>query len=223
MNYRNPKLKNALSSEYVLGTLRGRARTRYQQLQLKDAELRENVWLWEKRLNALGESLTEQLPDERVWRAVQQRLGFVTPKSSWRQSALYPVLALAASVLLAFILLWPRPDIPPSSVERVAIVQNADAEALWLIQILTKTLQIQATPRVEPQTEKDYELWMLTEDGRPPVSLGLLPKRGEKSLRRSALFDQLEVAALAVSLEPLGGSSTGQPSVVLFTTEIMTL
>jgi len=64
---------------------------------------------------------------------------------------------------------------------------------------------------------------MVAADGRPPISLGLLPKQGKLSLPRSALFDQVQVAALAVSLEPLGGSPTGQPTTVLYTAELVAM
>lgn len=72
-------------------------------------------------------------------------------------------------------------------------------------------------PEVVPN--KAYELWMLPEGGSP-VSLGLLPLAGKRSVQvsevqRSAL---LRTTTLAVSLEEPGGSSTGVPQgPVLFT------
>jgi anti-sigma-K factor RskA len=57
------------------------------------------------------------------------------------------------------------------------------------------------------------QLWMLP-DGRAPVSMGLVPASG---IERLALQDRVGVAlqnipALAVSVEPPGGSPTGAPT-----------
>jgi len=57
MKYTADRLKNALSSQYVLGTLSGRARLRYQQLLMAEDALQKNVWDWEIKLNELATSL----------------------------------------------------------------------------------------------------------------------------------------------------------------------
>ncbi|MFC3648358.1 hypothetical protein [Planctobacterium marinum] len=41
----NQDTKNALSAEYVLGTLRGKARQRFQTLVMQSQALREQTWL----------------------------------------------------------------------------------------------------------------------------------------------------------------------------------
>jgi anti-sigma-K factor RskA len=51
----------------------------------------------------------------------------------------------------------------------------------------------------------------------------LLPKSGKLVLSKPQLFDQIEIAALAVSLEPLGGSPNGSPTTVLYTSELVIL
>ncbi len=226
MNYNDENLKNALSSEYVLGTLKGRARVRYQRLLLERSDVRQNVWHWEKHLNTLGESLEAQKPRAEVWQNIQQRLGFIEIQKKTSKpwpTFLLPGAALAATIFFAVILFWPKPEIVEVPTKQIAIVQNAKAEALWLIQIMDDKLHIRATDNVTLHADNDYELWMLAKDGRAPVSLGLLPKTGENNLDRPTLFDQIEIAALAVSLEPLGGSPNGQPTKVLFTTELMML
>ena len=56
-----------------------------------------------------------------------------------------------------------------------------------------------------------------------PISLGLLPKDGVKSLLKDSRFNAQDIALLAVSLEPIGGSPTGSPTEVLYTTELILL
>jgi anti-sigma-K factor RskA len=65
---------------------------------------------------------------------------------------------------------------------------------------------------------------MLPANGQAPISLGLLPQNQERILQVPAAAKDLMIAALAVSIEPKGGSPTGAPTGdVLFTAEIITL
>lgn len=228
MNYLDDQLKNALSAEFVLGTLKGRARQRYQRLLMETDPLRQNVWLWEKYLNELGGSLPKVKPESHVWNNIQQRLGFEVEeqeqKQLWWKPLLLPGFAAMAVFLAAAVwLLWSEIQPPVDVTKRVAVVQNADAEALWLIEIQTDVLKVQATAKLPQYSDQDYQLWMLAADGRAPIPLGLLPQSGSVEIPRSTLFNQLEIAALAVSLEPLGGSLNGQPTQVLYTTELVTM
>jgi len=109
------------------------------------------------------------------------------------------------------------------SATQIAVVQSEKAQALWVIELGAQELTVSATDRFKPLANQDYELWMVAADGRAPISLGLLPKSGKLVLPRNVLFDQLQVAALAVSLEPLGGSPNGQPTTVLYTAELVAI
>ena len=61
--------------------------------------------------------------------------------------------------------------------------------------------------------DKSFELWILPPDKSAPVSLGLLPQHGNQQLVVSAKTAALlQQSGLAVSLEPVGGSPTGQPT-----------
>jgi anti-sigma-K factor RskA len=64
---------------------------------------------------------------------------------------------------------------------------------------------------------------MVPSNGNAPISLGLLPQSGHASLAKVSQFDSLDIAAVAVSIEPLGGSTTGAPSEVLFVSELVML
>ncbi|RYZ80689.1 MAG: anti-sigma factor, partial [Moraxellaceae bacterium] len=131
-------------------------------------------------------------------------------------------VATAAALVLAIFVVQPK-----TSVERVqtqiAVVQSEKAEALWSIELGTNELSIIATDNLKALPDQDYELWMVAADGRPPVSLGLLPKQGKLTLPRNVMLDQVKIAALAVSQEPLGGSPSGQPTKVLYVAQIVTI
>jgi anti-sigma-K factor RskA len=236
MNYLTEDRRHALCAEYVVGTLDGPARRRFQGLLMVHPELRQTLWQWEKHVNALGGALPGEPPHPRVWANIQRRLGFdagdkadnvVALRSKpeqatgnrWRWIAGF---ASAAALVLAVLAVWPQVVIEPEPYQ-VAIVQSDQAEPLWLIELRDKVLSVRATQELEPQADKDYELWLVAADGRAPISLGLLPKRGRVELERIALMDKVDIAALAVSLEPLGGSPTGSPTEVLYSAEPVAL
>jgi anti-sigma-K factor RskA len=102
-------------------------------------------------------------------------------------------------------------------------VQNTEQKALWLIEIYQQTIASTATQLVELKATNDYQLWMVPKGGQPPISLGLLPQQGKASFIKNSVFDTTDIAALAVSLEPLGGSPNGAPTEVLFIAELALL
>ena len=74
MNYRRPELRDRLASEYVLGTLHGRARSRFQQLLRDDLELRDRVAFWERELTPMASPLSTTAPSAKVWEGIAARV-----------------------------------------------------------------------------------------------------------------------------------------------------
>jgi anti-sigma-K factor RskA len=238
MNYLIQPRRDALAAEYVLGTLRGAARTRFQRLILQHPVIRTSVEQWEQHINALGGQIQPVAPDPIVWEKIKQRLAFVgshppssaslaenviefPSKTNSRWKAL-SLLASAAAVVLAVLLVQLQPT-PMQPAQQFTVMQNDAKESLWLIEITAKTIETYASKNVSQRQQNDYQLWMIAEDGRPPISLGLLPQSGLASLAKHPQFDQLDIAALAVSLEPLGGSPNGSPTEVLYVAQLAIL
>ena len=225
MRYDNQELLDNLAVEYILGTLQGAARKRFQKLLISSNHARKTLWLWEQYLNPLAESLPETEPNSAVWHGIQKRLGWLDdtvvafspkkPKLPW-------FIAAAASVLLFFMLYLPQTSTP--AYQEVAVIQSTDAKAWWLINKTGDMLQVKALAAITPKQDNDYQLWMLPTDGSPPISLGLLPQSSQTNLQIPAAANNITIAAIAVSLEPKGGSPLSIPSgEVLFVAEIVTL
>ena len=225
MNYAKETLCNALAAEYVLGTLKGKARQRNETLMMENQTIRETTWLWEQHLNGLGEGLKPVQPPPSVWNNIQQKLGWVaqsdnvvTLKPEKSNSKRWQVLAgLSTAAVLLIVLLMPltQPTVEPN-ISSVAVVTDQAHQPLWLIELSDNHIFTRATSNLVAQQNKDYELWMVPDDGSAPVSLGLLPKTGDVQLVRPSQLTLAGVSALAVSLEPLGGSPSGSPTEVLY-------
>ncbi|MBB1432890.1 anti-sigma factor [Pseudoalteromonas sp. SG43-6] len=229
MNFDNQKLIDMLAAEYVLGTLKGSARKRFQRLMLSSNRVREATWMWEQHLNNLASSIKSVPPDSHVWEAISQRIdpqqavvpnNVIQPKTSIWQA--WSLIATAASIVLALIIWQPQTPVGQNT-QQIALFKDASEKPLWFIDINEQGLSIKASDKLTARTDKDYELWMILKGQDAPISLGLLPKDGVKSLLKDSRFNAQDIALLAISLEPIGGSPTGSPTEVLYTTELILL
>lgn len=230
MNYRNPQLIDKLAGEYVLGTLRGLARKRFERLAADDATIRLHIREWEERLMALSNSLPDVEPPARVWRAIEARIRAEAkrqPQASrwfnwWRPLALG--MAGISAALMVYIGIGITPGAQPR--DSYIVVLNSDKMKPVMLakaDALTGEIQIRVLASQTLASDKALELWGLPKAGKPR-SYGLLPASGVVRLKFDKPVDQVlqDIAALAVSLEPQGGSPTGQPTgPVLYSGELI--
>jgi anti-sigma-K factor RskA len=73
MRYTDARLLDALASAYVLGTLTGGARQRFERLQRDRSDVRALVAQWEQRLGQLALSVPARRPSANLWRAIEAR------------------------------------------------------------------------------------------------------------------------------------------------------
>jgi anti-sigma-K factor RskA len=220
----DPERADALAAEYVLGTLRGRARFRFERMARAERRLGDAVTAWEERLLPLAESLPPVAPPARVWTAILGRIHgtAVNPDrvSSrlaavgwWRGLAL---TSLAVAVALAVTLLKPAPESPQGALVVVLAGQDAKPALLASTERTSRYLTVAAIAPIPLAGDRALELWMLPGQGSPR-SLGLVSAVAPGGIARVALPATAEQAlkdipALAVSLEPAGGSPTGLPT-----------
>ena len=231
MKYRNPDLVSALAAEYVVGTLRGRARDRFERLVQQRADIREAVNHWQNHFGALDVTTKPESPSDRCWVAIEQRLfGEVAQLSNRGVHGFWRWLGLSASTLslvlgLYIALPYLSPDVSPIGGDYISVFQDEETNAIWTVRIdrAENTLQAKAQNVPAIAANQDYELWLLPADNQPPVSLGLLPKEGNFRSRLPDLAYE-KAAGIAVSLEPKGGSTTGAPTgPVLYVTTLLDL
>ena len=205
----------------MLGTLSARARARVATLIAADRRWKDAVAAWEERLTPLSAGVPPVAPPARVWAAIQSRIGRRSADSPstgsvWANLGLWRGLTLAGfatAMALALVILTPRPEAPVETL--VAVLAGQDAKPAWIASADRggRVLTVKALAQVEPGPGRALELWALPTSGNPR-SLGLIPATGIARLTLPAPAGAAlqNIPALAISLEPSGGSPTGLPT-----------
>lgn len=218
MNIRdNPALCDKLAAQYVLGTLKGGARRRFERLLRDDAALRRTVAEWQERLMPMAEFSASTQPRRQVWQAIERRLGLARGHAAWQfwrsqslgfwRSLSLASLALTVALVLALAGVIKSPLLDRTHVDYLATLTDEQARTALLLtgDSRRQRLTVRLVEPAPVASDKVLQLWAVPKQGAPR-SLGVLSAQGtiELPLTSAALGD--DVALLAVSLEPTGGS-----------------
>ncbi len=217
---------DALAAEYVLGTLSPRARARLARSARTDATVAQAIADWEQRLVPFAATVTGITPAPRVWQGIVRRLGLAQgePKGTrggwWTRVGFWRSFAIA-SFAAALALGIAQFAVPPATEPIIVVLAGPDAKPVLVATAPRgeRYLMIKAIAPVPLPPDRTLELWALPE-GRDPRSLGVIPATGVRRIPLDAPPDIAlrNVNALAISVEPPGGSPTGKPTgPVLFT------
>ncbi|PTR30049.1 anti-sigma-K factor RskA [Luteibacter sp. OK325] len=220
---------NLRYAEYALGLLDADARAAVAREVETNAEAAAAVALWQRHFTPLAMEITDVEPPAHVWAGIRRRLAFdaAAPSSSkgresvWDSLGLWRWIGVGATALAACLLVitMTRPVAPPSaahtSVLMVSTIAGENGVAGWTATMdidRSELLVVPASPAAVA-ADRNTELWLIPAGGAP-ISVGVFPPGDPKRFHLDkALLDRLgPTAALAVSLEPLGGSPTGQPT-----------
>ncbi len=216
MDYSRPERADALAADYVTGTLRGAARRRFEGLLPAHPALRRAVQAWQARLLPLTVSIEPVTPSPAVWKRIEARIAESSPRSApvrglpfWRGLAAF---ASVAALALAGLLASPGPVQPPVVIVLNATEAASGAAAGSIVASISgdgRAVVTRPIVNVALQGDRVLELWAVPGSGTPR-SLGLISASGATVVSKT---QQLKgAAALAVSLEPTGGSPTGAPT-----------
>jgi len=234
MNYRRPELRERLASEYVLGTLHGRARPRFQQLLHADAELQARVAFWEQQLMPMAAPVSAVAPSAKVWEAIAARVapreqavrarpgGLLRGLANWFDLRTLGAVAAGLFVGVAVTLIGPRlldrdaADVAESQLPQsyVGVLATADGRTGLIVSSLRhgKVMDVKQVLRVPVATGHTLYLWTIDADGnaRP---IGPVPQGSFVQVPLSESSEKLFGMAteLALSIEPVN-SAPAQPS-----------
>ena len=227
----NKQLRDKLSAAYVLGTLKGGARRRFETYVAQSFLLQREVAEWQARLSPLAEFAPEVNPPAYLWKRISQQLSLSASAQArdnplWRKLLdsvnFWRGLSLAATAfagVMLFIVLQQTPTTEVASSSYVAMLVNDQAQPNIVVvgdrKRHTITAKILAQQSVA--SDKSLELWAIPKQGNPR-SLGLIASNGSVTLPLPDNDHPDNVVMLAVSLEPLHGSPSkaGPTGPILF-------
>ena len=222
MKLGDPQLRTRLASEYVLGTMKGGARRRFDEYLKHDAALRAEVARWETHLMPLNERLQPVTPHARVWEKIATRIGALKtdmtvekkPVGLWESIAFWRNLGLGASgvavaLLAAMLILKP---IDQSPMLTAVLAEDDNIARVFIEQPKSGLLMVKMVTPWQTMNGMALQLWVVPKNGAPR-SLGLINDTGETRLSLAGMDQKLsDGLVFAISKEPPGGSPTGQPS-----------
>lgn len=218
-----------LAADYALGTLTAAEIRQADRRMRSDAAFAAEVAGWQARLMPMIASVRTVLPPEAVWSRIEAELPPVmaregiasaavtqarrTVSAFWRTLAL-GASGLAAASFAALLLIVAAPGEPVVGGMRLtAALANEEGTALYAAVVDPATGEATLLPLVVSDGSGTVpELWLIGASG-VPESLGLLDPDAPRLVRLAdGLRGEGLAGTLAVSLEPPGGSPTGQPT-----------
>ena len=205
-----------LAAEYVLAVLPAAEQAMLARRVERDLSFARLVASWEERLSPLAEGFVPENLPAGVKRALDLHLfgqsaagtGLWSRLSVWRGLAGGAMLALLLSLTLP--LLQPQ---PPG--DRLAASLTAEGSNVTYLVVYDAGRGDVSLAHLsgDPVEGRDFELWV-ARGSEAPVSLGVIPSASSTHVEISEQIRDLMTSAahMAISLEPPGGSPTGQPT-----------
>lgn len=218
---------DGLAAEYVLGTLSHEERQTVAERRAADKALDRAIEAWERRLSPLVETVAPVAPSPNLYNKIRAQIGLsqhvVSLKARehalarranrWR-NAFAGATALAAS--LAGVIVYRDAVVPKEATQYVAVLNAGSDMPAFLLTVDTKTNMCVITAVNPPQqSDKTYQVWMVSDKMPKPKSLGMVNKPGEMQMMPMQAGPEMDLfmnASFAVSVEPMGGSPTGLPT-----------
>lgn len=219
----DPSLRYA---EYVLGVLDADAHAAVEREIGESEAAAAEVALWRRRLLPLAAELAAIEPPARLWQRIRTELRLDAPAHEEQRSGLWDNVrlwqrlslgagAIAAACVVALVLVVRGPAVPPVPFMASTLAQK-NGNVGWTATMDLKNATIVIVPAAPPQglaTGRAPELWLIAK-GEKPIPVGIISTTAPVALALgSALLSRIgPTAVLAVSVEPSGGSPTGQPT-----------
>jgi anti-sigma-K factor RskA len=221
-----------LAAEYALRLLDGEELAEAQRLERSDPAFADAVADWQERLAPMFDEVADAAPDHSVWQRIRTSINPANDNAAilTRKLRLWRGYGIAASAIAASLALYitfagtginGSPEQPPVQIAQqerapvlVATLASQEAATSLSVAYDRERSSMLVTPgRLSGAPGHDHELWIIPAGGRP-VSLGLIRAGEPQRLPvRPELAPHFQLrAAIALSVEPVGGSPTGGPT-----------
>jgi anti-sigma-K factor RskA len=229
--------EDGLAAEYALGTLSAAERAEVDRRLRREPRLASAVTYWERRLDPLLDAVKPVAPPLDAFAAIKaqiassqgpQRAGTADVIDLQRRLRRWQGGAITAAAMAASLLLFVavRETAPIRDEKFVAVLEGDDRTPAFVAAVSTKdkSIMVLRVGGLAPAPGRSHELWAVGGDSPAPRSLGLLSAASRFPSDRLGEYDasELQRTTFAISVEPEGGSPTGQPTgPVVFTGKLV--
>lgn len=213
-----PEDRDGLAAEYALGTLSPGERAEAESLIATEPDFAASLTEWETRLSPLALSLAPVAPPAHLRDRIMQAVaggGDPSVVVLRRQAQRWRAAAIAATALAAalagFIVFRAPPMLDAGRYVAVLQAEGTTPAFLASVDLAAGTIRVR-TLAAAPQPGKSYELWAAGAGREKPESLGVIDADFRIGADKLGKVDPatLQDTIFAVSLEPEGGSPTGE-------------
>ena len=208
---------DALVGEYLLGTLRGGARRRFERALREEPSVALRLRTLQRQFAPrYSESVAETIPSG-GWSRLERELDLSQHRTPWySRTSFLRVWAFGATAALlvsaALLMLRPPSETTLTPIAQLAM-KGAPPSITAHLSTDGRTLVLQAARPVIAGPLQSYELWLIPAEGGAPQSLAVLGQLDGRLQLPAGYVGRLRKGAqLAVSVEPAGGSPTGAPT-----------
>lgn len=211
------RLLDALCGEYLVGTMRGRPRRRFERALKQEPLVAARLAYWQRTHAPRPSDQMREQPDPATWRRLESELGLARFKRPWwRRVGLWRMWATAATAALVVLVgIQVQQFETPRQLVEIARLGSKEQPATVTASVSKdhQFLELRAARPVEAGPAQSYELWLIPKEGGAPLSLAVLGRLDARVVVPEGHRARLQAGAtLAVSVEPAGGSPTGAPT-----------
>lgn len=211
-------LEEWLAAEYALGVLDADARTQAAARMAREPAFARLVADWETRLTPWAVEIAEVTPPPHLWDAIAAQLPAETAARAnvWQSLAFWRGLAFGSGALAATCLtalIYIGMFAPPAPAPLVATIDGGGHHHFVATVDPGRGTVAVVPAAFAADATRVPELWLIPADGKPrPLGLLRADRAVNIPIPAALLPHATRDATLAVSLEPQGGSPTGQPT-----------
>jgi anti-sigma-K factor RskA len=214
MKIEHNRMLDALCGEYILGSLRGAARRRFERALREEPLVASRLADWQRMLLPRHGTQMEIKPASHIWNRLERELSlaryrtrFFRRISFWRGWAAAATVGLVAAIGINVLEVEPQAQ-PMREIARLEGTEITPVSAQLMRD--GHTLQLHALQPTHAGPAQSYELWLLPAEGGA-ISLAVLVSLDAHFVLPPGQVERLHKGAkLAVTLEPAGGSPTGK-------------
>lgn len=237
MRYDNAELQERLAGAYVVGSLQGPARRRFEALMRTRPALRARVEAWEDRLTPLADETPSRQPPARVLRTLKRRINphaEAARPSFWDSLAFWRPFGAAAAVLVVlvggyagFILSQPGPlpQVAESQTQQVlpsyiAVLEDGAKQPVLVVTAYKGPWRLSVKPLrpLERSESQVFQIWTVERGNgtiRPLVQLASDEPLGQP-LGQEAWDAVKSSETLIITVESSGATPAAPSGPVLF-------